>query len=101
MTEIKWMGDKVKEKIEKRLASRLKKAVRNVSKETAAQLPKDTGRLADSVDYISEGLEASWGTEVEYASDLEFGTRDKGPDGTWRRVLEQKKQEMKETLKGK
>ena len=98
--EFKWKGEEVTKLINQRLENRLETAVRRVVDQTKAELPRDTGRLADSVEYRMDGLKGYWGTDVEYASEVEFGTRERAPDGTWRRVTEQSKPMIKETLKG-
>jgi hypothetical protein len=96
--KIKWLGDKVVKDMQKRLAENLREAVTHVAENTRAALPQDTGALAASVGVKGRGLEAYWGSDLDYASDVEFGTQEQGPDGTWRRVLEQSKPEMRKIL---
>ena len=100
--DLKWMGEEARADIMKRLDIRLETAVKRVADATKAQLPRDTGTLAESVETIVEDgkLKAYWGTDVEYASDVEFGTRKQAPDGTWRRVTEESKPMIKNTLTG-
>jgi hypothetical protein len=94
-----WKGEEVTKLIEARLAKNLRASVTHVAEATRSQLPQDTGRLAASVQVKGRHLEAYWGSDVEYASDLEFGANGKAPDGTWRRVLDQEKATMVEILK--
>ena len=100
--DLKWMGEEARVDIMKRLDTRLETAVKRVADATKAQLPRDTGTLAESVETIVEDgkLKAYWGTDIEYASAVEFGTRDRPPDGTWRRVTEESKPMIKDTLMG-
>lgn len=97
--KLKWMGEEVYNKIKLRLGLNLKDAVTHVAEKTRAELPRQTGALAASVGVKGRGHTAWWGSDLDYASEVEFGTRDRPPDGTWRRVLEREKQKMVEELK--
>ena len=97
--DLKWMGEQASNKIKVRLGLNLKDAVTHVAERTRAQLPRQTGALAESVGVKGRGLQAWWGSDLEYASDVEFGTRERAPDGTWRRVLEQEKKTMVDIIK--
>lgn len=94
------MGEEATQKIKDKLETRLDTSVKRIVDLTKAELPRQTGALAESVDYRINGLDASWGSDLDYAADVEFGTRDRAPDGTWRRVLNTNKNMIKETLKG-
>ena len=99
--DAKWRGDEASKAIKDRLHSRLEKSLQLLVNETKIQLPVLTGKLRDSVQYNIDGLRGSWGSDVEYASAVEFGEEGRSPDGTWRRVTEQNKGNIKEILKGK
>lgn len=95
MSKVIWKGDKLTAKYVNRLTTKLRGAIQDIANKTASELPRQTGRLAESVQVKSRSTENTvnvwWGTDVEYASDVEFGTQEKAPDGTWRRVAEQEK----------
>lgn len=100
--EMKWMGEEVSEKIKRELEVSLGVAVSVVAKRTSSQLPKQSGALASSVKYYITKNEyeiiAYWGSDLPYASEVEFGTRDRAPNGTWRRVIEFSKPEIRNFL---
>lgn len=98
--KMKWMGEEATQKIKEKLEIRLETSVKRIVTLTKAELPRQTGALAESVDYRIDGLKGSWGSDLDYAADVEFGTRERAPDGTWRRVLNNNKNMIKETLKG-
>lgn len=95
-----WMGEEATNKFKEKLEVRLETSLKRIVTLTKAELPRQTGALAESVEYRINGLEGSWGSDIDYASDVEFGTRERAPDGTWRRVLNNNKNMIKETIKG-
>lgn len=99
--KVEWFGDKVSKDIKDRLSARLSVGLSKIVEETKAELPRQTGNLAESVRYSVTGLDGKWGTDVEYASEVEFGTEDRAPDGTWRRVMDRNKGPLKDILVGK
>lgn len=98
---LKWHGDKISKNLKDRLFRNQVEGIEDIANKTRANLPRDTGRLASSVktQHDRATLTSYWGSDLEYASDVEFGTQEQAPDGTWRRTVETNKQKLKETLK--
>lgn len=95
---LKWMGEQVTRKLETKLSRGLSRGLNNVARKISAALPRVTGKLADSVDVKVDKLEGSIGTDVPYASFVEFGTIHQEPNGTWRRVLHEEKNNLKRDI---
>ena len=97
--------DKYQENVLERLQKDIEKAALTLEKNAKENCPVDTGRLRASITTEVGNLEAEVGTNVEYATSVEFGTSKQKAQPFMRPALDkaitQLNKDMAKTLGGK
>jgi len=81
--------DKMKSLLAEGIEKGLTMAAITVDKSAKVKTPVDTGRLRASIGYEVESDTATIGTNVEYATFIEYGHSRKAPDGFLRPALDE------------